>query len=143
LRKALLNGYRGLFLKAQDLMDQLWASLADRSTPRLLKTLARYPLLVVDELGYLTIKPEQANAFFKLIDERYGRTATILTTNLIYDDWYTLFGRKGLVDALLDRLRHHAITIEIKGPSLRGHDPDPPASRAPHPKRKTPSPSLE
>lgn len=139
LRKALLNGYRGLFLKAQDLMDQLWASLADRSTPTLLKTLARYPLLVVDELGYLTLKPEQANAFFKLIDERYGRTATILTTNLSYDEWYTLFGRKGLVDALLDRLRHHAITIEIQGPSLRGHEQDPPASRAPHPKPKTPS----
>ena len=126
LRKALLNGYRGFFIKAQDLMDQLWTSLADRSTPRLLKTWARYPLLVVDELGYLSLKPEQTNAFFKLIDERYGRTATIITTNLVYDDWYTLFGRKSLVDALLDRLRHHAITIEIKGPSIRALTQDQP-----------------
>jgi DNA replication protein DnaC len=122
LRKALLNGHPGLFIKAQDLIDELYASLADRSTPKLLKRLARYPLLVIDELGYLSLRPEQANAFFKLIDERYSRTASILTTNLDYDDWYSLFQRKSLVDALLDRLRHHAITIRLKGPSLRDSD---------------------
>jgi DNA replication protein DnaC len=125
LRKALLNGHRGLFLKAQDLIDQLYASLADRSTPKLLQRLARYPLLVIDEIGYLTLKPEQSNAFFKLIDERYGKTATVLTTNLEYDDWYPLFQRKSLVDALLDRLRHHAITIRLKPPSLRTPDEQP------------------
>ena len=125
LRKALLNGHRGLFLKAQDLMDQLYASLADRSTPKLLQRLARYPLLVIDEIGYLTLRPEQSNAFFKLIDERYGKTATLLTTNLDYDDWYGLFQRKPLVDALLDRLRHHAITIRLRPPSLRTPDEQP------------------
>jgi DNA replication protein DnaC len=125
LRKALLNGHRGLFLKAQDLIDQLYASLADRSTPKLLQRLARYPLLLIDEIGYLTLKPEQSNAFFKLVDERYGKTATILTTNLDYDDWYGLFQRKSLVDALLDRLRHHAITIRLKPPSLRTPDEQP------------------
>jgi DNA replication protein DnaC len=119
LRQALLSGYRGRFYHAQDLIDDLYASLADRTTPRLIHSLCRYDLLLIDELGYLTLKPEQVNAFFKLMGERYGRKSTIITTNLDYPDWYSLFQRKTLVDALLDRLQHHCITIRIDGPSLR------------------------
>jgi len=119
LRQALINDYRGRFYNAQDLMDELYASLADNSSPRLLKRLAAYDLLVIDELGYLTLKPEQANAFFKLMEQRYGRKSTIITTNLDYDEWYSLFQRKPLVDAMIDRLCHHCITIHIKGKSLR------------------------
>ncbi|MDQ6951065.1 MAG: ATP-binding protein [Mariprofundales bacterium] len=73
----------------------------------------------MDELGYLTLKPEQANAFFKLMEQRYGRKSTIITTNLDYPEWYDLFHRKPLVDALLNRLQHHCITIRIDGQSLR------------------------
>jgi DNA replication protein DnaC len=119
LRQALLGEYRGRFYNAQDLMDELYASLADASSTKLLKRLATYDLLVIDELGYLTLKPEQANAFFKLMDQRYNRKATIITTNLDYPEWYNLFKRKPLVDALLDRLQHHCITLRINGKSLR------------------------
>ena len=119
MRKALLNGYRGRFYNAQDLLDELYASLADRSTNRLLTRLANYDLLLIDELGYLSLKPEQVNAFFKLMEMRYGCKSTIITSNLEYEDWYELFERKALVDALLDRLRHHCITIRINGKSLR------------------------
>jgi DNA replication protein DnaC len=119
LRQALVSGLRGRFYKAQDLLDELYASLADRSTPKLLKRLVRYDLLVIDELGYLTLNSEQVNAFFKLMDERYSRKSTIITSNLDYPQWYDLFERKPLVDALLDRLKHHCITIRISGPSLR------------------------
>ena len=119
LRKALVSGHRGRFYNAQDLLDEIYASMADRTTPKLLGLLARYDLLLIDELGYLTLKPEQANAFFKLMDRRYGRRSTIITTNLDYPEWYDLFQRKSLLDALLDRLRHHCITIRIDGPSLR------------------------
>jgi len=125
LREACLNGYRARFYNAQDLLDELYASLADRSTAKLLNRLARYDLLLIDELGYLTLKPEQSNAFFKLMDQRYQRVSTVITTNLSFDDWYELFGKKTLVDALLDRLQHHCITIEIDGPSLRAPDPEP------------------
>jgi DNA replication protein DnaC len=136
LREALLNGYRARFYKAQELFDELYASLADRSTSRLLTRLARYDVLVIDELGYLTLKPEQVNAFFKLMDLRYARKPSIITTNLDYPHWYELFQRKPLVDALLDRLQHHCITLRIDGPSLRvpDHDPSPPAAKRP---RKT------
>ena len=118
-RKALLNGHRARFYNAQDLLDELYASLADHTTLRLLKRLAAYDLLLIDELGYLTLEPEQTNAFFKLMELRYNRKSTIITTNLDYPEWYDLFKRKSLVDALLDRLRHRCITIQLKGPSLR------------------------
>ncbi len=129
LRQACFNGYRCRFYDAQALLDELYASLADRSTPRLLKRLSNYDLLLVDEIGYLTLRPEQVNAFFKLMELRYARKATMLTTNLDYADWYDLFKRKPLVDALLDRLQHHCITMRIKGPSLRvpKDKPDSPA----------------
>ena len=119
LRQALLSGYRGRFYNAQDLMDELYASLADRSSAKLIQRLCRYDVLVIDELGYLTLKPEQVNAFFKLMGERYGKKSSIITTNLDYPAWYDLFQRKNLVDALLDRLNHYCITIRIDGPSLR------------------------
>lgn len=63
------------------------------------------------------------NAFFRLMELRYGRVSTIITTNLDYPQWYELFNNKPLVDALLDRLQHHCITIRIDGPSLRSSDP--------------------
>jgi DNA replication protein DnaC len=123
LRQALLNGYRGGFYNAQELLDSLYASLADRTTAQLLGRLSRYDVLLIDELGYLTLKPEQVNAFFKLMDNRYGRKSTIITTNLDYPEWYELFQRKPLVDALLDRLQHHCITLRLTGSSLRvAHD---------------------
>jgi len=122
LRQALLSGYRGRFYHAQDLLDELYASLADRSSAKLIKRLCRYDVLLIDEIGYLTLKPEQVNAFFKLMGERYGKKSTILTTNLEYSEWYDLFQRKTLVDALLDRLNHYCITIRINGPSLRSPD---------------------
>jgi DNA replication protein DnaC len=119
LRQACVNGWRGRFYNAQALLDELYASLADRTTTRLLTALSRMQPLCIDELGYLNLKPEQVNAFFRLMDQRYGRVSTIITTNLEYSAWYGLFDNKPLVDALLDRLQHHCITIRIEGPSLR------------------------
>jgi len=119
LLKALQNGYRGLFVSAQDLFDEMYASLADRSSRKLLNRLARLDVIVIDEMGYLNLKPEQTNIFFKLMEERYRRRATIITTNLDYEEWYNFLGNKPLVDALLSRLRHQCHTIRIEGPSLR------------------------
>jgi DNA replication protein DnaC len=130
LREACLNGYRGRFYSAQALLDELYASLADRSTARLLKRLSCMQVLLIDELGYLSLKPEQVNAFFRLMDARYNRVSTIITTNLELSDWYELFQKKPLVDALLDRLQHHCITIRIDGPSLRSPQPAPPVRPA-------------
>jgi DNA replication protein DnaC len=119
LLKALQNGYRGLFVRAQDLFDEMYASLADRSSRKLIDRLARVDLLVIDEMGYLNLRPEQTNIFFKLMEERYKRRSTIVTTNLEYDEWHNFLGNKALVDALLSRLRHQCHTVRIEGPTLR------------------------
>jgi DNA replication protein DnaC len=119
LLKALQNGHRALFVRAQDLFDEMYASLADRSSRKLLNRLARVDLLAVDELGFLNLKPEQTNIFFKLMEERYGHRPTIITTNLDYPEWANFLGNKALVEALLSRLRHHCHTVRIEGPSLR------------------------
>lgn len=117
--KALEAGHRALFVKAQDLFDEMYASLADKSTRELMNRLKNIDLLMIDEMGYLNLRPEQSNIFFKLMDERYNRKSTIVSTNLEYDDWYGFLGKKEMVGALLDRLRHHCHTIRIDGPSLR------------------------
>jgi DNA replication protein DnaC len=117
--KALQNGHRALFVKAQDLFDEMYASLADRSSRKLVNHLARIDLLVIDEMGYLNLKPEQTNIFFKLMEERHRRRPTIITTNLHYDEWHGFLGNKPLVEALLGRLRERCHTVKIEGPSLR------------------------
>lgn len=119
LLRALEHGYRGLFIKAQDLFDEMYQSLADHSSRRLLNRLSRLDLLLIDEMGYLNLRPEQSNIFFKLMEERYGKRSTVITTNLDYEEWYDFLGNKPMVAALLDRLRHHCHTIRIDGPSLR------------------------
>jgi DNA replication protein DnaC len=123
LRKAIQSGHRGLFIRAQDLFDEMYASLADRSSRKLLDRLVRVDVLLVDELGYLNLQPEQSNIFFKLMEQRYRRRPTIITTNLEYEEWGNFLGNPSLVSALLSRLRHRCHTVKIKGPTLR--DPGP------------------
>lgn len=124
LLAALQAGRRGLFIKAQDLFDEMYRSLADYSSRKLIDRLAGIDLLLIDEMGYLNLRPEQSNIFFKLMEERYGKRATIITTNLEYDEWYAFLGQKEMVGALLDRLRHRCHTIRIEGESLRSPDPE-------------------
>lgn len=119
LRKALQNGYRGIFTRAQDLFDEMYASLADRSSRKLLNRLSKVDVLLIDEMGYLNLRPEQTNIFFRLMEERYRRRPTIITTNLDYTEWPNFLGNKSLVEALLSRLRHQCHTVRIDGPSLR------------------------
>lgn len=119
LRLAVFNGYRGRFYNAQDMLNDIYASFADRTTSKVLKNLSTYDLLIIDELGFLSLNPEQVNMFFKLIDMRYQKKSTIITTNLKFEDWYEVFNKKQLVDAMLDRFRHYCTTIYIEGPSLR------------------------
>ena len=92
-------------------------------TSKLLKKIANYDLVVIDELGYLTLNTEQINIFFKLIDIRYRHKSTIITTNLDYLQWYEVFHNKDLVDAMLDRLQHFSTTIKINSDkTLRNSD---------------------
>lgn len=120
LLQAIKDGYRGYFLRAQDLFDELYSTLADRSSRKFLDRLIRFDLLVIDEMGYLNLRPEQTNLFFKLMEERYvARRSSIVTTNLHYDRWQKFLGNEHLTSALLSRIRRRCKTLEIDGPSLR------------------------
>lgn len=119
MRQALLSGYRCKFFNAQVLLDELYASLADHKSAKLMKRLFKYDVICVDELGYLNLSEEKVNMFFKLIDMRYRKKPTIITTNLPFETWYDVFKQKSLVDALLDRIKHYCTVIKITGKSLR------------------------
>ena len=81
--------------------------------------LARPELMIVDEVGYLPLAAGGANLFFQLVNARYERRAMILTSNRGFKEWGQVFGDNVVAAALLDRLLHHAVVIQIEGSSYR------------------------
>lgn len=79
-----------------------------------------YPkVLVLDEIGYLPMTREEASLFFRILGRRYEKASLILTSNKSFLDWGEIFGDQVLATAILDRLLHHATTLNIKGESYR------------------------
>jgi DNA replication protein DnaC len=89
-----------------------------------LRRLGRYPLLVVDEVGYVPFEPEAANLFFQLVSSRYERASLIVTSNKPFGRWGEVFGDDVVAAAMIDRLVHHAEVIALKGDSYRLKDRD-------------------
>src|SRR5215204_3430082 len=89
-----------------------------------LRRLGRYPLLVVDEVGYVPFEPEAANLFFQLVSSRYERASLIVTSNKPFGRWGEVFGDEVVAAAMIDRLIHHAEVISLKGDSYRLKDRD-------------------
>ncbi len=89
-----------------------------------LRRLGRYPLLVVDEVGYVPFEPEAANLFFQLVSSRYERAPLIVTSNKPFGRWGEVFGDEVVAAAMIDRLVHHAEVISLKGDSYRLKDRD-------------------
>lgn len=81
--------------------------------------LCRASLLVVDEIGYLPVVPGGGNLFFQLVNARYEKGAMILTSNRGFAEWGEVFGDAVVATALLDRLLHHAVVVQIEGSSYR------------------------
>ena len=86
--------------------------------------LGRYPLLVIDEVGYIPFEPEAANLFFQLVSARYERASLIVTSNKPFGRWGETFGDDVVAAAMIDRLVHHAEVIALKGDSYRLKDRD-------------------
>jgi DNA replication protein DnaC len=84
-----------------------------------LRRLGRYPLLVIDEVGYVPLEPEAANLFFQLIAARYERASLIVTSNKPFGRWGEVFGDEVVAAAMIDRLVHHAEVIALKGDRYR------------------------
>ncbi|AEB75957.1 IstB domain protein ATP-binding protein [Clostridium botulinum BKT015925] len=114
--------YSTYFIKCHDLLQQLKrANLENRLDSRL-KHFSKYKLLIIDELGYLPINKEDSKLFFQLIDMRYEKKSTILTTNINFNAWDDIFYDPIIANAILDRVLHHAHVIPINGKSYRLKD---------------------
>lgn len=120
--KACAARLRVLFLTAGELLDYLYASLADMSTAAKLESLARLHLLIIDELGYMPIDKQGANLVYQLINRRYETGSIILTSNLPFDRWDSVFGDSIISSAIIDRLVHHCHIFKINGNSYRVKD---------------------
>jgi len=107
------------FIKCSDLMNSLHKAKLENRFEDKLKKLGSYKLLIIDELGYLPISKEDSNLFFQLIDRRYEKFSTIITTNINFSSWDDIFFDPIIANAILDRLLHHAHVLTIKGKSFR------------------------
>ena len=117
--RACQAGHRVAFATAADWVARLAeAHHAGRLAGELVR-LGRYPLIVVDEVGYIPFEPEAANLFFQMISSRYERASVIVTSNKPFGRWGEVFGDDTVAAAMIDRLVHHAEVISLKGDSYR------------------------
>jgi IstB-like ATP binding protein/transposase IS116/IS110/IS902 family protein len=122
--RACQAGHRVLFATAAQWVARLAdAHAAGRLQPELVR-LGRYPLLVVDEVGYIPFEPEAANLFFQLVSSRYEHAWFIVTSNKPFGRWGEVFGDDVVAAAMIDRLVHHAEVVALKGDSYRLKDRD-------------------
>lgn len=117
--KAIAAGYRVLFTAAAHLITTLTKAHAEGRLEEKLKFFTTPRLLIIDEIGYLPIDRAGANLFFQLISRRYERRPMILTSNQSFGAWGEVFGDRVIATAILDRLLHHAVTLNIRGNSYR------------------------
>jgi DNA replication protein DnaC len=125
-RRACEQGIRLRYARCVDLLDDLYAGLADNTYARRLKTWARPDLLIIDDVGLGQVKkrddePTAAHTLFNLIDRRHGRVSTAVSSNLALSDWGRYLGDTTVAMAILDRLAMNAIRVDINGPSYRQH----------------------
>ena len=125
--RAAVAGHRVCYRRFRDLMDQLYAALADGSYDAALARFARFDLLVIDDVGLGRVRrspdePTCAHMLFALLDQRVGKTSTAVTSNIALSAWGPYLGDAALTMAILDRVVHHAIRIEIDGPSYRDRE---------------------
>lgn len=110
------------FIKCSELMDSLHKAQLEGKLYERIKKFCGYKLLIIDELGYLPISKEDSKLFFQLIDRRYEKNSTIITTNINFSMWDEIFGDPIIANAIIDRLLHHANIVTIKGKSYRLKD---------------------
>lgn len=113
------KSHKTLFVTAADLINKLYASLADHSLEKQIKIYTAPKLLVIDEVGFLPFDQKGADLFFQIISKRYEKGSIILTTNRPFKQWGEIFHNNTLASALIDRLAHHAEVINITGASYR------------------------
>lgn len=119
LHQAVLAGHSARFITASDLILDLTAQDTARALERRLRVYARPSLRCVDEIGYLSYDAHAADLLFQVVSRRYEQKSVVLTTNLPFKAWNTIFPNASCAVALIDRLTHHAEIIPIAGESYR------------------------
>ena len=107
------------FLTAAALVHELMEARDEKRLLRLQKQLAKYHLLIIDELGFVPLSKTGAELLFEVFSQRYERGSILVTSNLPFDEWTEIFGSERLTGALLDRLTHHVHILEMNGESYR------------------------
>jgi DNA replication protein DnaC len=122
--RACQAGHRVAFATAAQWVARLAEAHAQGRLQEELVRLGRYPLLVIDEVGYIPFEAEAANLFFQLVSSRYERASVIVTSNKPFGRWGEVFGDATVAAAMIDRLVHHAEVVSLKGDSYRLKDRD-------------------
>lgn len=117
--EAINAGFSVYYITAASMIEKLKQANSRGTLDRKLKTLAKSKLLIIDEIGYLPMDREGAHLFFQLVSKRYERGSTIFTSNKPYSEWGEILGDSVIASAILDRILHHSITINVKGESYR------------------------
>ena len=105
------------FTTAAALVSEMMEARDERRLLRFQKQMAAYKLLIIDELGFVPLSKTGAELLFELISQRYERGATLITSNLLFDEWTETLGSERLTGALLDRITHHVNILEMNGDS--------------------------
>ncbi len=113
------RGHRVLYRRLPRLLDELALARADGSYARLLARLAKVDLLVLDDWGLGTLKEAQRHDLLEVVEDRYGRVSTVVTSQLPISKWHEWIGDPTLADAILDRLVNNAYKVDLKGHSRR------------------------
>lgn len=113
------RGFSVAFFTAASLVHQLMEARDERRLLKLQTQLAAVKLLIIDELGYVPLSQTGAELLFEIFSQRHERGSTIVTSNLPFEEWTSVFGSPRLTGALLDRLTHHVHILELNGESYR------------------------
>lgn len=114
LIQAIHRGYRGRYIPFAELIEKLYASVADHTEDKLIKHYLSYDCLLVDEVGYVEVEPVQVGLFFTLMHKRHRRKPTLVTSNLGFGEWRTFLKNDHLTAALIDRLTEDSHVINMK-----------------------------
>jgi len=119
---AIFEHFKVIFCTLKQLMEQMIIAEEEQRFEAWMANLLKYDLIIIDEMGYLPLKPVYANLFFQLVNQCYEYRSLLITSNKLFNEWGNYFGNQTIATAILDRLLHHAEAVIINGDSYRLKD---------------------